>query len=403
MTQKLFEVFLGTYNAEPWIEQAIHALEDQDCPPFSIKIIDNDSVDNTVAIIENIFSKYSLKNDYTLLRNHKNIGPISSFLDRLDEFKGEWVIMIHQDDLYHSNHISTLIKPISEATNEVGVIFTAMGRVDGDGLEKIPPPTLSSRLSESDRLENFMMSLQLSPVNFPACAIKKVELARTTTSRHTTAFNDIEMLLRIMCVSDINYIPIETMHYRIYSGNAASITSNFANDRAVFVGLVELFHSREVQQVLTLATTPGHWKKLTASIEQALTIRLANIELRNLARNIIAENLVRQFGYENLVISNFLKDSLEALQLPKEAQVVENLSADSRFSKIDLKKSIGGPEYLSSTTFDSSRNSDSFVKVMTKFPLPVREALFNSIFRSYFFAGVRRPFVKVWRLRGRNK
>ena len=251
MSKELFEVFLGTYNAEPWIEQVIGSLEAQDYPAFRVRIFDNDSSDNTVAIISNILSKSNLKNEYTLFKNDQNIGAISSFLDRLDQFDCDWIVMVHQDDYYHSNHIATIASALKEDPESSGIVFTAMQRIDGEGNVKLSPPTLSSKLSITDRLENFMLSLQLSPVNFPACALKKSELQRVNTSRHTTAFNDIEILLQIMCVADVRYIPEETMHYRVYSGNAAAITSSLANDRAIFVGLVELFHSREVDQVLT--------------------------------------------------------------------------------------------------------------------------------------------------------
>ena len=294
MSKELFEVFLGTFNAEPWIEQVISSLEAQDCAPFKVKIIDNASTDNTIALIEEIFSKSVFKNEYTLLKNKRNIGAISSFLDRLDQFDSEWIVMIHQDDIYHPDHISTLNSAIKTEGENTGVIFTAMKRIDGEGNVKISPPTLSSKLSKTDRLENFMLSLQLSPVNFPACALRVSELLKTNTSRHTTAFNDMEMLLRIMCVSDISYVPSETMHYRVYPGNAAALNSSVANDRAVFIGLVELFHSKEVDQVLSLAETSSHWEKLIASINQAIEIRIKDIDIQNLTRNMIAETLVRR-------------------------------------------------------------------------------------------------------------
>ena len=66
MSKELFEVFLGTYNAEPWIEQVISSLEAQDCAPFKVKIIDNASTDNTIALIEEIFSKNIFKPNFVL-------------------------------------------------------------------------------------------------------------------------------------------------------------------------------------------------------------------------------------------------------------------------------------------------------------------------------------------------
>lgn len=400
MSKELFEVFLGTYNAESWIQQVISSLEAQDCAPFKVTIVDNASTDNTIALVEDLFSRHVLNNEYTLLKNNKNIGAISSFLDRLDQFDCDWIVMIHQDDVYHSNHISTLTSAMNVTNEDTGMIFTAMKRIDGEGNVTIAPPTLSSKLSKTDRLENFMLSLQLSPVNFPACALKKSELQRVNTSRHTTAFNDIEILLQIMCVADVRYIPEETMHYRVYSGNAAAITSSLANDRAIFVGLVELFHSREVDQVLTLATSEEHWRKLIGSINQAIDIRIQSKEIQDLARNMISESLVRRFGYSNKFLAEFLIESLTELGLEREAEMARNLHLHSEYSKISLSKESSGIDPL--VVQLSIGQTPLAGRLVNLFSLSTREWFFDLVFRSPLLSRSRRPFVKVWRIRGRN-
>ena len=400
MSKELFEVFLGTFNAEPWIEQVIGSLEAQDCAPFKVKIIDNASTDKTTALIEDIFSRNTFKNEYTLLKNNKNIGAISSFLDRLDQFDCDWIVMVHQDDVYHSNHISTLTLAMNATNEDTGIIFTAMKRIDGEGNVTIAPPTLSSKLSKTDRLENFMLSLQISPINFPACALRIADLRTTTTTRHTTAFNDIEMLLRMMCVSDVRYIPEETMHYRVYSGNAAAITSSLANDRAIFVGLVELFHSREVYQVLTLVTSDEHWQKLIESINQAINIRIQSKEIQDLARNMISESLIRRFGYSNKFLAEFLIESLTELGLERETEMARNLHLHSGYSKISLSKESSGIDPL--VVHLSIGQTPLAGRLMNLFSLSARERFFDLVFRSQLLSRSKRPFVKVWRMRGRN-
>jgi len=401
MSKELFEVFLGTYNAEPWIEQVISSLEAQDYHAFKVRIFDNASTDNTVEMISKILSTSTLKNEYTLFMNDQNIGAISSFLDRLDQFDCEWIVMVHQDDYYHSNHIATLAAALQEEAEGVGIVFTAMQRIDGQGNVKLSPPTLSSKLSKTDRLENFMLSLQLSPVNFPACALKKSSLQRVNTSRHTSAFNDIEILLQIMCIADVRYIPQETMHYRVYSGNAAAITSSLANDRAIFVGLVELFHSKEVDQVLTLATSDEHWRKLIKSINQAIDIRIKSKEIQDLARNMISESLVRRFGYTNKHLSQFLISSLTQLGLGRESTVAQNLHLNPGYARVNfLESSANKHPPLNQYSLGKAPIAS---RVMNLFSLSNRETIFDLIFRSKLLAKSRRPFVRVWRLRGRDE
>jgi glycosyltransferase involved in cell wall biosynthesis len=55
MSKPKFEVFLGTYNAAPWITGVIKSLEQQTCDPFTVNIIDNGSTDGTIQIIEELF------------------------------------------------------------------------------------------------------------------------------------------------------------------------------------------------------------------------------------------------------------------------------------------------------------------------------------------------------------
>jgi hypothetical protein len=308
--------------------------------------------------------------------------------------------MVHQDDYYHPDHISTLATALKEESENTGIVFTAMQRIDGQGNVKLTPPTLSSKLSKTDRLENFMLSLQLSPVNFPACALKKSDLQLVNTSRHTTAFNDIEILLQIMCVADVKYIPKETMHYRVYSGNAASITSSLANDRAIFVGLVELFHSKEVDQVLDLVSSDEHWRKLIESINQAIDIRIHSKEIQDLARNMISESLVRRIGYTNKHLTDFLVSSLTALGLERESTVAQNLHLHPGYSRVDFRESTSGVDLPLSQY--SMGKTPVAGRLMNLFSLSTRETLFDAIFHSRLLAKSNRPFVRVWRLRGHD-
>jgi hypothetical protein len=190
------------------------------------------------------------------------------------------------------------------------------------------------------------------------------------------------------------------MHYRVYSGNAASITSSLANDRAIFVGLVELFHSKEVDQVLTLVTSDEHWCKLIESINQAIDIRIQSKEIQDLARNMISESLVRRFGYKIKHLAEFLINSLTELDLQREAEMVRNLHSHPGYKKVEHLESTTG-ESLELATLSIGR-TPFVARLLNLASLPIRERFFDAVFRSRLLIGVKRPFVRVWRLRGRN-
>lgn len=387
---------MGTYNAEPWITKVLHSLESQDCDPFQVVIVDNASTDNTVEIIENTFKEYALKNSYQLVRNFKNIGAISSFLDRLSFFDSEWIVMIHQDDHYHKNHISNLVAAMSEVTEKTGVIFSAMKRIDQNDTVIFNPPTLSSKLSETDRFRNVLLSLQISPINFPACALKKSILEKVDTTRHTTAFNDMELLLRMMCISDIKYLPIETMHYRVYEGNSSNTTTNFSNDRAVLIGLNEFLHSSEFRFLLDTYVSEEKVSDLISALENAIEIRMSDTELKIILANLIAEFLIREFGYENEVVNKFLRTTLEKFNLPKETKLVDNLKNLNQFEVQELRSQGSNPfSKIDLATF--SKEKSGINTALDSIPLSTREKIYNSFFTSMLLKSSKRPFIKVWR------
>ena len=396
LSKNNFEVFLGTYNAAPWISDILQMLEEQNTEPFTVRIVDNASEDNTVKIIEEFFKKYKFKNNYYLIQNEFNIGAISSFLDRLSIFESDWILMIHQDDIYHSDHISTLKHAIETVSDDIGIIFSAMQRADGEGRERISPPTLSSKITSNNKFENFLLSLQISPINFPATALRKSDLIKSQTTRHTTAFNDTELLLRMSTFTNIKYIQKETLHYRVFAGNAASVTKSFSNDRAVFIGLNEIFHSTEFSQILSFADSDEKLSLVIESVNRAIDIRITEKQMRILAKNVFAEVMIRKFGYLNTVIRENLVKTFEDFDLAVESKLANNQQYINHFksTKLNNHSEISFLESRFNKTFLKSSRLE---KILNKIPLRTRESLFNRILLSKLLMFSNRAFIKVWR------
>jgi hypothetical protein len=403
MSSANFQVFLGTYNAAPWIENLILSLEKQTCEPFVVNIIDNASSDDTLAKIENLFANFQMRNNYQLIKSSLNIGPISTFMDRLDLFDTEWIFMLHQDDFYHPDHFQVLIDGINKSSATTSIVFTAMQRMDENNVEILSTPTLSSRLSIDNRFENFLLTLQISPVNFPSCALKKSILQKVDTSRHTTAFNDAEMLLRMMCVSDVKYIPIETMHYRIHSGNADKITNPFANSYAGFIGLIQLFNSDEFTELITQISREPDFQRLVSAINSAIEIRIVDRQLRSLLRGVLAESLIRKTSYANTAIVSLLKEAHVELGLTVELKVIDNLSKDTSYESNKLTGSSNkNLKYAELPLEQIQKQNLNIGNSINHIPLKLRERIYNLILKGPWFVLAKRPFIKVWRFRGKS-
>ena len=163
---------------------------------------------------------------------------------------------------------------------------------------------------------------------------------------------------------------------------------------------LELFHSKEVDQVLDLVSSDEHWRKLVESINQAIEIRIQSKEIQDLARNMISESLVRRFGYENKHLAEFLMNSLTELGLDRETEMVRNLHAHPGYKQVGhLESKMGEALELAQLSIGRTPFAGSLLNLVS---LPTRERFFDAVFRSRLLMGVKRPFVRVWRLRGRN-
>ncbi len=151
MKPPLVTVFFLAHNYEKKIETALQPIIGQSYPNIEIIISDNQSTDNTRAVIEQIrgrnpkiiFRKNipSVKTDEFLdisiknILNGKNIKPYDACLNHCNGClnsglaKGEFVIFCHQDDIYHKDIVKKEVEFLT-AHPEVAGVFTLADIID---------------------------------------------------------------------------------------------------------------------------------------------------------------------------------------------------------------------------------------------------------------------------------
>ena len=86
------------------------------------------------------------------------------------------------------------------------------------------------------------------------------------------------------------------------------------------------------------------------------------------------------------------------LGLKRESEIAQNLLQDSSFQTTKLLGLGESSNFLS--TLPVLGRKPLIGKILNLIPLPARESFFDSVFLSPLLGKVKRPFVKVWRLRG---
>lgn len=120
---------MATYNGEQFIEKQLDSILIQLTSEDEVIIVDDNSFDQTVEIIEKITRKTE-----TLVRtlvNPQNVGPIKSFERAISQAKGEVIFLADQDDQWLPDKVTVVMEQFQKENAQL-VIHDAIV-IDGQG------------------------------------------------------------------------------------------------------------------------------------------------------------------------------------------------------------------------------------------------------------------------------
>lgn len=110
------EVFFLTYNRAPLLRESVESILNQTVKNIKISILDNASTDNTSEIALGIIKDFpERKIEY--IRNEKNAGFFGNFEKALSLTECKYVLLSHDDDLFHPLYLEYALKLISREKN----------------------------------------------------------------------------------------------------------------------------------------------------------------------------------------------------------------------------------------------------------------------------------------------
>jgi glycosyltransferase involved in cell wall biosynthesis len=89
--EALLSIIMPTYNAARTIEQAVYSIDSQDYQPIELIVIDNESTDKTLGILNQSSTR-------TVVVSERDNGIYSAFNKGLDLASGDWVIFMGAAD-----------------------------------------------------------------------------------------------------------------------------------------------------------------------------------------------------------------------------------------------------------------------------------------------------------------
>lgn len=111
-------VVLAHYNREEIILETLNSLSNQTFKDFECLIIDDQSTDNSPAIIKDFCRKDSR---FKYIRNDYNSGKCFSFNFGIERSKGEFIVFVDNDDIFNPHYLMKLYESISSSNADMAV------------------------------------------------------------------------------------------------------------------------------------------------------------------------------------------------------------------------------------------------------------------------------------------
>ena len=125
--QLLVTIAIPTYNrADSYLRDALESALSQTYPNIEIIVSDNCSTDGTGELVKN-YSDKRLK----YIRHANNIGAINNFNFGVREAKGQYFLMLHDDDMIDSDFVQTCLSKANYST-DYGMIRTGIRIIDSE-------------------------------------------------------------------------------------------------------------------------------------------------------------------------------------------------------------------------------------------------------------------------------
>jgi glycosyltransferase involved in cell wall biosynthesis len=128
MICSLVTIGIPTYNrADGYLREAIESALNQTYQDLEIIVADNCSTDNTENYVNNI-SDTRIR----YFRHNKNIQPNDNFNFCLEQARGDYFLLLHDDDLIDDDFVEICMNNVSDNTDS-GIIRTGTRIIDGKG------------------------------------------------------------------------------------------------------------------------------------------------------------------------------------------------------------------------------------------------------------------------------
>ncbi len=171
---------MPVFNGSNFIRNALDSILNQSFSDFELIICDNDSEDDTCAIVQ----AYAARDDrIQLIKNPRNIGASANYNLGFEHGRGEYLKWCAHDDKLSTNYLEKCIE-VLDRDSSVALAFGSTLGLTGKGEIVQPVGAETPSLESDDPAVRFRQSLELSGTCFPIFGVfRRQNLAKSTLHR----------------------------------------------------------------------------------------------------------------------------------------------------------------------------------------------------------------------------
>jgi len=213
----LWSVMIPTYNCSAFLRHTLESVLEQDPGPekMQIEVIDDASTD---ADIEQLVAEIG-KGRIGFFRQPVNQGSLRNFETCLNRSKGEWVHILHGDDVVAKGFYDE-IERLFLAYPEAGAAYTGFWHINEEGEERYPNEVI---LQEAGIINDWLTIIaQGQKLQPPAIVVKRSVYEKLGGFFGVHYGEDWEMWVRIAAHYPVAHSPERLARYRIHNNNISS-------------------------------------------------------------------------------------------------------------------------------------------------------------------------------------
>jgi glycosyltransferase involved in cell wall biosynthesis len=213
----LVSVILTCFDHEAFVAQALEGVHAQAYRPIQLIVTDDASTDGSARTIAGwLDARWP---DATFIRHDTNVGLCRTLNEALDHVAGDLVTIASADDWMEPERLDRLVAELDSAPEDVGLVYSGVRLVDGDGTELA---LVNTEPGSAPSGWIYRQQLAQPTVLTPTVMVRRSVYATVGGFNEDDVVEDYDMWLRVCRSFRVRHVPGALVNFRWHGNNTTS-------------------------------------------------------------------------------------------------------------------------------------------------------------------------------------